>query len=265
MGFFYFDESIHPEGSFSLGAFAYAEESLEDSIADALRQSGLSPRVDEFKSGAWMDRNPQQARTRELLRSVVRDHCRIGVVVAPDRPRQLLGSEALLGLKKILSTNEFRSGLHDIFFDRGIFDSSAASQRAAEVLRTIQPCSLHFEQDSVQVLGLQAADLIAHTCATMLLAELGNSGYDPNLDMELEFELWAGLRYNFFAAGPPPYDTWESQLDFQVDVDSRGLHVAESCDQKVRKAALARFGKMYLGCIHSYISGVGTAIHVPET
>ncbi len=94
----------------------------------------------------------------------------------------------------------------------------------------------------------------------MLLAELGcvkkmvkagqNSGYDPDSDMELEFELWAGVRYNFFAAAPPPPDQWESQLDFQVDVETRGLHVAATCDLEVRRAALARFGSMYLGCIH---------------
>jgi hypothetical protein len=111
-----------------------------------------------------------------------------------------------------------------------------------------------FEQDSRQVLGLEVADLVAHTCAVMLLAELGlvkktvkaaeNSGYDPDSDMELEFELWAGVRYSFFAAAPPPPDQWESQLDFQVDVEARGLHVAATCDPEVRRAALARFGSI---------------------
>ncbi len=77
-----------------------------------------------------------------------------------------------------------------------------------------------------------------------------NSGYDPDADMPLEFELWAGLRYNFFATGPPPYDTWESQLDFKVDVESKGLHVSSSCEEFIKNAALSRFGSMYLGCIH---------------
>jgi hypothetical protein len=112
----------------------------------------------------------------------------------------------------------------------------------------------------VKVLGLQVADLIAHTCATILRAQLGsvkktikpgpNSGYDPDGDMPLDFGLWAGLRYNFFAAAPPPYETWKSQLDFSVDVESRGLHISTLCDNAVKNAALFRFGKMYLGCIH---------------
>ncbi len=97
-------------------------------------------------------------------------------------------------------------------------------------------------------------------CATMLLAQLGlvkktikagpNSGYDSDGDMPLEFSLWATLRYNFFSTSQPPYETWKSELDFKVDVESRGLHISDSCDDAVKSAALSRFGSMYLGCIH---------------
>src|SRR5215831_17090757 len=116
MGFFYFDESIHPKGKFALGAFAYAEHDLQEIVAEALRESGLTPRVDEFKSGARMDRSPAQRCARENLSSIVRRHCRIGVVVAPDVPRRQLGREALHGFKKILSTNHFESAQHQVFF-----------------------------------------------------------------------------------------------------------------------------------------------------
>ena len=260
MGTFYFDESIHPRGKFTLGAFVYSEESLDQPVAEALLKSGLRPRVDEFKSGARMDQNACQKQARALLHTVVHDHCRIGVVVTPPSPRNLLGGEGLRGLHKILSMNTFRTTPHDVFFDEGIFSGTGPGAHAADAHCVCQPCSFHFEQNSRQVLGLQVADLIAHTCATMLLAQLGlvnkkvkaghNSGYEPNLDMELEFELWEDVRWNFFAAAPPHPDTWKSQLDFQVDVASRGLHVAETCDEGVRSAALARFGSMYLGCIH---------------
>ena len=261
MGFFYFDESIHPRGEFSLGAFVYAEESLDSEVAEALRQSGMVPRVDEFKSGARMDQSPEQARARDKLKSLVHRRCGIGVVVAPDCPRTNLGCESFVGLAKILATMQFSSSSHEVFFDEGVFTSSAAGQRAAESFRPSQPCNLHFEQDSVQILGLQVADLVAHTCSGMLLSQLDlvrktvkageNSGYDrTNLDMDLGFELWATLRYNFFAAPPPPPESWKSQLDWEADVASRGLHVAETWDSTVRDAASARFGHMYLGCIH---------------
>jgi hypothetical protein len=260
MGKFYFDESIHPRGKFMLGAFVYSEESLDQPVAEALLKSGLRPRVDEFKSRARMDQSARQKQARALLLSVVHDRCRIGVVVTPPCPHDILGSEGMRGLNKILSTNTFRTTPHDVFFDEGIFSGTSAGARVADAFCASQACSFHFEQDSREVLGLQVADLTAHTCATMLLAQLGlvnkkvkaghNSGYDPDLDMELEFELWASVRWNFFAAAPPHPDTWKSQLDFQVDVASRGLHIAETCDEGVRSAALARFGSMYVGCIH---------------
>jgi hypothetical protein len=260
MGFFYFDESVHSKCKFILGAFAYSEDSLDGPISDALRYGGLTPGVDEFKSGAYMDNNPGQVAARSLLKSIVHDHCRIGVVVAPHEPRHLIGYEALRGLNKILSTASFRSTSHEVFFDRGIFASAGAGKRDAETACNVWPCKFNFEQDSRRVFGLQVADLIAHTCATMLLARLGvvkktvkaglNSGYDPDSDMPLEFELWAGFRSNFFATGPPPVDTWKSQLDFKIDVESKGLHISNSCDESIKNAALSRFASMYVGCIH---------------
>lgn len=260
MGCFYFDESLHSKANFILGAFAYSETALEGYVADALRQSGLEPGVDEFKSGARMSLNPSQSEARGRLRCVVQDHCRIGLVIVSESCRRTLGNYALKGLNKILTTNRFESDTHEVFFDKGIFPSVETGKLAASQSFPRTDCRFHFEQDSRLLLGLQLADLIAHTCATMLRAQLGlvkkmvkageNSGYDPELAVNLDFELWAAFRYNFFAAAPPPVDSWESQLDFQVDVESRGLFIADSCDARIREAALTRFGKMYLGCIH---------------
>ncbi len=63
-----------------------------------------------------------------------------------------------------------------------------------------------------------------------------NSDYDPDSEVNLDFELWTTLRYNFFAAAPTPIDSWKSQLDFQVDVESRGLFIADSCETQTREA-----------------------------
>jgi hypothetical protein len=259
MGFFYFDESVHSRGDFTLGAFAYSETSLDQHVAEALDQSGLNPYEDEFKSGSLMARHPEQAHARSLLKSIARKHCRVGIVTAPASPNTL-GLEAMLGLSKIVSTNSFRSPSHDVFFDEGIFTASDDSRRLASQFCSAQNCRFHLEQRSDKILGLQVADLIAHTCATMLLARIGlvkktikagpDSGYEADSDIPLEYELWASLRNNFFAAAPPPFDSWKSQLDFTVDVASRGLHISQGCDGALREAALLEFGSMYLGCIH---------------
>jgi hypothetical protein len=260
MGFFYFDGSIHPQAGFILGAFAYSESDLDNDVADALLRVKLQPGVDEFKSGSRMDRNAAQANARPLLKAIVRDRCQIGIIITAEKNRLTLGAEALRGLHKIINANELDGNAHGVYFDQGIFPNLSQAPEMVRQNCPNQNCTFHFEQNSVAVKGLQIADLIAHTCATMLLSELGlvkkmvkagkNSGYDPHSEMELDFELWAGLRHNFFAAGPPPYESWTSQLDFQVDVESRGLYIADSCDAKVRQAAISRFGKMYLGCIH---------------
>src|SRR5713226_8615152 len=146
MGFFYFDESIHPRGKFALGCFVYSETPLDSAVSGALLESGLIPRVDEFKSGARMDKNPKQVRARELLKEIVYKQCGIGVVIAPDTPRELLGVEALLGLTKILSTIKFRSKTHEVFFDKGIFVNEAEGWlQAIKIPSTCPPCNFHFE------------------------------------------------------------------------------------------------------------------------
>lgn len=259
MAFFYFDESIHGRGGFISGAFVAFPEDPSQAIAAALNDAGLRPGVDEFKSGTRMDRNPTQAKARDLIHQIVQERSRIGVVVAPDVSRSTFGLEALRGLEKFVVANNFGAEGHQVFFDMGLVSSQQRFQHLAASLQ-LSSCRLHIEQDSKRVLGLQAADLVAHTCAVMLLAQLGlidkivkageNSGYDPDDDMELEFMLWAGLRWNFLAAPGAPPDQWESQLDWQVDVSSRGLYIAATCDEVLRQAAESRFGKMYLGCIH---------------
>ena len=259
MGFFYFDESVHPKAEFAVGAFVYAEFSLDKLVTEAITESGLIPLVDEFKSGSRMDLNPSQAKLRDRLKEIVHNSTRIGLSVTPDSPRNQIGPEAIKCLVKILSTNQFDTGEHEAFVDQGLFNDSE-SRENRQVAVGGSECHMNFEQDSRKVPGIQVADLVAHTAAMMLLAQMGllrkmvkageNSGYDPQSELELEFELWASLRYSFFAAAPPPVSTWKSQLDFCVDVQSRGLHIADSCEPLLKKAALDRFGSMYLGCIH---------------
>lgn len=96
----------------------------------------------------------------------------------------------------------------------------------------------------------------------MLLAEMGlitktvkageNSGYDPDLDLELEFELWATLRYSFFGKGRES-DVDSEELDVSqmgVDTEPYGLCIAPACGQALAGLVRSTFGFMYLGCIH---------------
>ena len=131
------------------------------------------PYVDEFRSGSRLDRHPEQVRSCYELRGVFRSLCRVGVIVAAVSAPGELGLEALMGLEKIISANRLSSDSHDVFFDEGTFLSEQAGHRTVSQLPTLRSSRFFFEQDSVEVPGLQVADLLAHSCAMMLLAELG--------------------------------------------------------------------------------------------
>jgi hypothetical protein len=262
MGYFFFDESLHRRGGFILGAYVYCPSSPAPAVDEALSASGLTPGIDEYKSGASMLSDVGRRQLREALYDVLHGRrCRIGVMVHPFNERQSLGPEALQGLSFILKKNQLDRRRHRVWLDEGLFGRSPDALEQASKLGLDSSCELHFEQDSRKIAGLQLADLTAHALATMLLAELGlvsklvkagpDSGYDPDIDLELEFELWARLRYLFFQGetGPLPEDPPESSL-WWSDVASYGLHVSAACSKLLREAALARFGRNYLGCIH---------------
>lgn len=259
MGCFYLDESIQARAGFIVGVFVYSGHDLTPSVFSALEQSGLKPGVDEFKSGAHMARNPKQKQLRNLLSSLL-INTRVGVVVVPADQRSILGTEAIRCLGKILEANNLNNHHHRVFFDENI-------SVGAETMDSFRSgpgaqCQLSLSQDSKIIGGIQLADLAAHSLGVMLLEQMGfltkkvrageNSGYDPDLEIELGFELWASLRYSFFKApqpkpGPIPDDP-VGELMF--DVENYGLHISSACSAELRDAALGRFGECYLGCIH---------------
>lgn len=259
MGYFYFDETIQERGGFIIGAFVYSSSDVTPKVYSAIEQVGLRPGVDEFKSGARMDRYPKQAELRGRLVEVLRN-TRVGVVVVSATKRASLGHQALLGLRKILSANGLAQTPHSVFLDEGItIDRNTCKTLLGEPGAL---CEIYQSQDSKLIGGIQLADLTAHFLGGMLLEHLGlvsklvrvgeDSGYDPDLEIELGFELWATLRYLFFKARQPnPGAIPDDPVgDLIFDVENYGLHISEGCPQILKEAALQRFGSCYLGCIH---------------
>ena len=74
------------------------------------------------------------------------------------------------------------------------------------------------------------------------------SGYDDDVEIDLGFEMWAGIRYAFLSVGNGADIDDE---DFAVVlVEPHGLYIDPSASPEVSAAARKRFGSMYLGCIH---------------
>jgi hypothetical protein len=265
MGEIFHDESIHESGGFIVGAFVYCDRDPTSAVNTALVQARMRPGIDEFKSSALMSSRPDLMNLRDALCSIVQES-KIGLLVMPSDHRSELGNEALLCLEKILRANRLDQSRQTVYFDNGIVPCVAAQQ---EFKRTFgDHCELRLDQNSITVAGLQFADLTAHYLGTMLLAEMGkvskkvrageSSGYLPDLQIELEFELWARLRYSWFSSGRgligiddcAPDDIRGSIASMSVDVANYGLYISRFCGSLLYDSAMKRFGASYMGCIH---------------
>lgn len=255
---FYFDESIQERGGFIVGAYLYGPDA-DVEVSEALERVGLRPGIDEFKSSARMSQYPEQVALREELRQILAAY-RVGVLVTPSTDRASLGTEALRGLDQIAHANKLTSANRLIaFLDQGLFASPQRAAALSAEIRIDQYCDVKAEQDSRSVKGIQLADLVAHTAGVMLLETLGlvrkrikagaNSGYEPEMEIDLGFKLWAGIRYQFFHAGPVERqaDVYQGAL---MEVGVNGLYISQACSAELRAAASGRFGQCYLGCIH---------------
>lgn len=258
MAYVYFDESIHERGGFIAGAYVYGPDADADVLA-AVERVGLRPRVDEFKSSARMSEHPEQVALRTELKKLLPAY-RVAVLITSVTSRRALGAEALRALDQFSRANDLTTGPTLVaVLDQGLFDSPQQAEECSAAIGLAQYCDVRVEQDSRAIGGLQLADLVAHTTGIMLLETLGlihkqvkagpDSGYDPAMEVDLGFELWAGLRYQFFHAGPvdPQDEVYQGAL---MDVGPNGLYVSETCSVELRTAAFHRFGQCYLGCIH---------------
>ena len=257
MAYVYFDESIHERGGFIAGAYVYGPDA-DATVLAAVERVGLRPGVDEFKSSARMSQHPEQVALRTELKKLLAAY-QVAVLITSVNNRRALGAEALRVLDQFSRANDLTAGATLVaVFHQGLFDSPRQAAELSAAIGLAQYCDLRVEQDSRAIGGLQLADLVAHTTGIMLLETLGlihkqakggpDSGHEA-MELDLGFELWAGLRYHFFHAGPVDQqeEVYQGAL---MEVGPNGLHVSETCSAELRTAAFHRFGQCYLGCIH---------------
>lgn len=257
MSHIFIDDSIHDNAEFIIASCVYSRIDLTQIISEILIQSGYDPELSEFKSSINYNKEPQMADVREAMKGLLNGNCRFGLVVIPRNERENLGFECLNGLNQFIKVNNLKERL-DIYFDQNLFPSLNKANQFAQCLN-LTNCNFHFEQNSIQIKGLQLADLAAHTCSIMLKEKMGlinktvkagkNSGYEEDLDIEIGFELWASIRYNFFHEGSKPYID-DPIVDATLKVDPFGLYISPKCDIKLTEYAKRAFESVYLGCIH---------------
>lgn len=257
MAYLYLDDSKHHRFGFSLAAFVICETDPTEYVSSVFRAFGYNPKEFEYKSSARMAGDRRLQDLRDALKSFIGTHCKVAVCVVDGDKR--LGPAALSLLASALDHPRLDGQSHKVFFDEGLFQSINAATSLVDGEAAFGRCEFHFEQDSRMHLGVQLADIVAHTCSMMLLETLGHivkkvildmpgdSIYD-GLEVELGFEMWAGIRYAFLAQNKPnPKDDDDLAI---VDVYPWGLFIDESVSEEISDAAMKRFGENYLGCIH---------------
>lgn len=257
MAFLYFDDSKHHPHGFSLGALVICPEDPSAAMSGLYKRFGYDPLTFEFKSSAKMHADQNLRKLRSAMKSFIGRGCKIAVCIVEDDKR--LGPAGLELLKSALSHPRLAGERHTVYFDEGLFSSTKSAEVLSGNEAELDECSFHFEQDSRAVKGIQLADVVAHNCGVMLAETLskepkmvtlstpGDDLYDGT-EVELEFELWATIRYAFLSQNKPnPKDDFE--LAF-VDVFPWGLFIDQGIDERLAVAAMGRFGENYLGCIH---------------
>jgi hypothetical protein len=249
------DESIQARGGFIVSCMVFSKKDPNDLILRSLIKNGFTPN-DEYKSGVNFGMVPGMALVRNDLKKILFNHCKIGITILPSGNRFIIGIETLKGLKQFIEKNNFNENII-VSFDQSYFKNAEDGKKQLQELN-INNWHVRFENDSKIVRGIQLADLVAHTCSIMLLDTLGliqkkvkageNSGYEPDQEIDIGFELWASIRYLFLHE--PFSKRIESPDDFMVNVLSYGLYISDFCNQGLKNAVIKRFATNYLGCIH---------------
>lgn len=256
MKYMYFDESIRDVGDFIIGALVLSNVDLSTEVRDRWRSMGIDPEVSEYKSSHLKASDPLGQRQRDMLWDVL-NSCDLAVTVCPRSHREALGSYCSALVVQLHETGLLPSREHGLYIDQGI--AVAESDRNALDEHGV---TSHGDQNSCAVAGLQVADHAAHVLGGMLLEEMGllrktvlageNSGYDPDLAIELGFELWAGLRHALLGKNVEidGLSTPGDPVSPYFQIEGYGLYIAPSCGQELAAHARRRFGTNYLGCIH---------------
>jgi len=137
--------------------------------------------------------------------------------------------------------------------DEGIVkENQRQSIREATGIEQLELCKSH------EMNGIQLADLVAALCGVRLREEISQkpkmlqygdeSGFDPPIQAELGYELWASLRYSMHRESTPLGEDIPEMAEFPTI--GYGLFISDKCSQRLRDAAEKLFGRVYLGCLH---------------
>ena len=243
------DESIQHELGYICIGFAYCESSPDELIKEALLRAGLSPGVDEFKSGANMAGSPRLHKLREEMYSIALSECRIGLYIAPISERRSLLTH-VAGIASRLVELHGLERPQEVFVDQGIRGNVVRT----EAINLVQNC------DSRVVFGVQLADFVAYHCSLLLKATATGRSKSIRIDdtphplagelVDLDWIVRTDFRRNFFVLEKDiDFEGEWTMDDLMFQLEDVGAFFSPDLDPSIQEAARTTFGFMYYGCV----------------
>ena len=244
----YFDETVHEQFGFMLLAYVFCEKDPQVELGGILARHLKS----EFHALERMEGNPSAQYLRAEIRHYVSYNCRWGVFVLPSEARWKLAAELPSFLTHLILCCEAPQSVK-IYLDEGIISPKYLDELRRPVgIEHVVLCKSH------EVYGIQLADLVAALSGVRLREEISQapkmltygdeSGFDPPIEAELGYELWASLRYSMLRCSEPLGEEMPEMATFCTS--GHGLFISEGCSPQLRETAGRIFGEVYLGCIH---------------
>jgi len=244
----YIDESVHEKHGFMLLAYVLCTTDPHSDIEEILAKH----EKDEFHALEKMDGNTRMQKLRREIKRYVNWNCRWGVFILPSDLRWDLVDDLSDFIRDIVDVYALPDSVK-IYFDEGIIKPNELKILSNKIgVKQIDLCKSH------EVNGIQLSDLVASLCGVRLREEISQSpkmltygdefGFNPPIEAELGYELWADLRYSMCRSSEPIGDEMPEMAEF--DTKGYGLFVSEKCALDLQASAEKIFGCVYLGCIH---------------
>lgn len=241
------DESIQQNLGYICVGFAHCLDSPNDLIHQAILQAGLTPGIDEYKSGYRMDGSNERKALRESIHQVVFEKCQLGLYIAAIEERPELCTAVAEIANEIVKINCLQKP-QMVFVDEGITGQTLKSEYI----------QLNIGCDSRAVPGIQLADFVAYHCSYLLKCALSGTTKKIHMapdephplageEVELDWILRTNFRRNFFVE---PRNIEEIKGDdWFYKLAGYGAFFSPRLSESVRLAAEETFDSMYFGCV----------------
>lgn len=269
----YIDESIHDKFQFISTAFVFANEVVEKDIEKILNSYGFTPGHDEFKSGMYMANNPNLRNLRENLFQIISKSTQTALLYTAVKERNILGEICLRTLEEIIKRNSFKTDLKTVIFDEDIFKSEYSANKIKKDYPFLNNLEFIPQADSKKYMGIQLADLLAHSTSQLTKDAINGKSKEISLDPKkygcsngtLSWLLMGALRHSFLTRkmiyDEKIYDKDINQVIIGPDDDPAtigqnpeflhwGLFISDGLGINIKRSIEMLFSRVWLGCMH---------------